>query len=57
MFHCHIFWHKFAGLASVMLVDPAGTRQNVEVTDQWSGLCPAYVLCSSEFFDPTLIYI
>jgi iron transport multicopper oxidase len=42
MFHCHIFWHKFAGLASVMLVDPNGTRKNVEVTDQWNGLCPAY---------------
>ncbi|KAJ3574448.1 hypothetical protein NP233_g1764 [Leucocoprinus birnbaumii] len=42
MFHCHIFWHKFAGLASVQLVDPAGTRKNVHPNQAWEGLCPAY---------------
>ncbi|KAL9711773.1 hypothetical protein Ac2012v2_004845 [Leucoagaricus gongylophorus] len=42
MFHCHIFWHKFAGLASVQLVDPQGTRENVEVNQAWNALCPAY---------------
>ncbi|KAF9443770.1 multicopper oxidase [Macrolepiota fuliginosa MF-IS2] len=42
MFHCHIFWHKFAGLASVQLVDPVDTPKNVQVTPAWEGLCPAY---------------
>lgn len=42
LFHCHIFWHKFAGLASVQLVDPAGTRNNVRPNTAWEGLCPAY---------------
>jgi len=41
MFHCHIFWHKFAGLASVQLVDPQGTRDHVQVNQAWSALCPA----------------
>ena len=41
MFHCHIFWHKFAGLASVQLIDPQGTRDNVQVNQAWSALCPA----------------
>ncbi|KAF5352605.1 hypothetical protein D9756_006314 [Leucocoprinus leucothites] len=42
LFHCHIFWHKFAGLASVQLVDPAATRKNVQPNQAWEGLCPAY---------------
>lgn len=42
MYHCHIFWHKFAGLASVQLVDPVNTQKNVQVNDAWQALCPAY---------------
>jgi iron transport multicopper oxidase len=42
MFHCHIFWHKFAGLASVQLVDPNATRANARPNAAWQRLCPAY---------------
>ncbi|TFL01716.1 Cupredoxin [Pterulicium gracile] len=28
-FHCHIFWHVHAGLATVMLANPDGVRQQV----------------------------
>jgi len=40
MLHCHIFWHKFAGLATVQLVDPKDTRKNVEVNQEWTAACP-----------------
>jgi iron transport multicopper oxidase len=42
LFHCHIFWHKFAGLATVQLVDPNATRQNARPNAAWQRLCPAY---------------
>ncbi|KAJ6523501.1 Cu-oxidase-domain-containing protein [Mycena vulgaris] len=41
-FHCHIFWHYQAGLATVLLNDPAGTRAQVKPDPEWAGLCPAY---------------
>ncbi|KAG6827450.1 hypothetical protein H0H92_011718 [Tricholoma furcatifolium] len=41
-FHCHIFWHKFAGLATVMAVDPSTIREKVKPTKAWEALCPAY---------------
>ncbi|KAJ7686168.1 Cu-oxidase-domain-containing protein [Mycena rosella] len=41
-FHCHIFWHYQAGLATVLLNDPAGTRAQVHPDAAWEGLCPAY---------------
>jgi iron transport multicopper oxidase len=41
-FHCHIFWHLQAGLATVMLADPAGVRQDVHPSKAWEALCPAY---------------
>ncbi|GLB40419.1 putative multicopper oxidase family protein [Lyophyllum shimeji] len=42
MFHCHIFWHKQAGLATVMLSSPADIRQAVHPSRAWQALCPAY---------------
>ncbi|RDB26311.1 Laccase-2 [Hypsizygus marmoreus] len=42
LFHCHIFWHKQAGLATVMLADPAAVRKNTHPTKAWEALCPAY---------------
>jgi len=42
MFHCHIFWHLQAGLATVMLSDPADIRKVVHPSRQWEQLCPAY---------------
>ncbi|KAJ7125986.1 Cu-oxidase-domain-containing protein [Mycena epipterygia] len=41
-FHCHIFWHFWAGLGSVMVSDPEGVRQQVKPTEAWDELCPAY---------------
>ncbi|KAJ7624791.1 laccase subfamily 2 [Roridomyces roridus] len=41
-FHCHIFWHFWAGLGSVMVSDPDGIRQQVRPTEAWDELCPAY---------------
>ncbi|KIK53297.1 hypothetical protein GYMLUDRAFT_250550 [Collybiopsis luxurians FD-317 M1] len=41
-FHCHIFWHMQAGLATVMLADPEGVRDDVHPTEEWLDLCPAY---------------
>ncbi|KAJ6536430.1 Cu-oxidase-domain-containing protein [Mycena vulgaris] len=41
-FHCHIFWHYQAGLATVLLNDPAGTRAQVKPDPEWDALCPAY---------------
>ncbi|GLB33193.1 putative multicopper oxidase [Lyophyllum shimeji] len=41
-FHCHIFWHLAAGLATVMATDPAGTRAGVQPNAAWQRLCPAY---------------
>ncbi|KAF5382222.1 hypothetical protein D9615_004365 [Tricholomella constricta] len=42
MFHCHIFWHKQAGLATVMLSSPADIRQNANPSAAWKELCPTY---------------
>jgi iron transport multicopper oxidase len=42
MFHCHIFWHLQAGLATVMLSDPADISKVVRPTAAWNALCPAY---------------
>ncbi|KAG6817658.1 hypothetical protein H0H87_005415 [Tephrocybe sp. NHM501043] len=42
LFHCHIFWHKFAGLATVMVSDPANIRKKVKPSAAWQALCPAY---------------
>ncbi|KAJ6480709.1 Cu-oxidase-domain-containing protein [Mycena vitilis] len=41
-FHCHIFWHYQAGLATVLLNDPAATRAQVKPNAAWENLCPAY---------------
>ncbi|TFK32648.1 Cu-oxidase-domain-containing protein [Crucibulum laeve] len=41
-FHCHIFWHKQAGLATVMLVDPDTVRAKEKPSKAWEELCPAY---------------
>ncbi|KAF5346493.1 hypothetical protein D9756_010060 [Leucocoprinus leucothites] len=42
LFHCHIFWHKQAGLATIMLVDPATVQSTVKPSKAWEALCPAY---------------
>ncbi|KAJ7464445.1 Cu-oxidase-domain-containing protein [Mycena latifolia] len=41
-FHCHIFWHMNAGLASVMAVGMNETRAVVHPTGAWDDLCDAY---------------
>ncbi|KAJ7218273.1 Cu-oxidase-domain-containing protein [Mycena rebaudengoi] len=41
-FHCHIFWHMSAGLASVMVSSPDDTRALVHPTQEWNRLCDAY---------------
>ncbi|KAF9440370.1 multicopper oxidase [Macrolepiota fuliginosa MF-IS2] len=41
-FHCHIYWHKQAGLATVMLADPATVQTVVHPSKAWEALCPAY---------------
>ncbi|PBK59777.1 Cu-oxidase-domain-containing protein [Armillaria solidipes] len=41
-FHCHIFWHLQAGLATVMLADPADATSEIEPDALWDSLCPAY---------------
>ncbi|KAF9451477.1 multicopper oxidase, partial [Macrolepiota fuliginosa MF-IS2] len=40
-FHCHIYWHKQAGLATVMLADPATVQTAVHPSKAWEALCPA----------------
>ncbi|KAF8071931.1 Cu-oxidase-domain-containing protein [Lyophyllum atratum] len=42
LFHCHIFWHKQAGLATVMLASPSDIRTAVHPSRAWQALCPAY---------------
>ncbi|KAJ3766447.1 Cu-oxidase-domain-containing protein [Lentinula raphanica] len=41
-FHCHIFWHFQAGLATVMASGLDETRKEVHPTKAWDALCPAY---------------
>ncbi|KAJ7685843.1 Cupredoxin [Mycena rosella] len=41
-FHCHIFWHYQAGLATVLLNNANATRAEVHPTPAWEALCPAY---------------
>ncbi|KAK7024884.1 laccase 2 [Favolaschia claudopus] len=41
-FHCHIFWHMNAGLASVMAAGPDETRAQVKPDAEWDDLCDAY---------------
>ncbi|KAF8832822.1 hypothetical protein HHX47_DHR1001852 [Lentinula edodes] len=41
-FHCHIFWHFQAGLATVMASGLEETRKEVNPTKAWDALCPAY---------------
>ncbi|KAK0454042.1 Cu-oxidase-domain-containing protein [Desarmillaria tabescens] len=41
-FHCHIFWHLQAGLATVMLADPADAATQIEPDAIWDSLCPTY---------------
>jgi len=41
-FHCHIFWHMNAGLATVMLMDPDGVANVTHPSSEWDALCPAY---------------
>ncbi|KAF9450464.1 multicopper oxidase [Macrolepiota fuliginosa MF-IS2] len=41
-FHCHIYWHKQAGLATVMLADPVTVQTAVHPSKAWEALCPAY---------------
>jgi hypothetical protein len=43
MFHCHIFWHKQAGLATVLLSDPTDIRKIEKPSAAWEQLCPMYV--------------
>ncbi|KXN92680.1 Laccase-2 [Leucoagaricus sp. SymC.cos] len=47
-FHCHIYWHKQAGLATLMLVDPATIQSTVHPSKAWEALCPAYNALPSE---------
>ncbi|KAJ7185038.1 Cu-oxidase-domain-containing protein [Mycena filopes] len=41
-FHCHIFYHFVAGLASVIVGGPDEIRNQVHPSEQWDDLCPAY---------------
>nr|AGO04563.1 laccase 8 [Lentinula edodes] len=41
-FHCHIFWHFQAGLATVMASGLDEIREQVHPTQAWDALCPAY---------------
>ncbi|KAJ3809164.1 Cu-oxidase-domain-containing protein [Lentinula aff. lateritia] len=41
-FHCHIFWHFQAGLATVMASGLDETRETVKPTQAWTDLCPTY---------------
>ncbi|KAG6913819.1 hypothetical protein DXG01_004111, partial [Tephrocybe rancida] len=41
-FHCHIFWHMQAGLATVMASSPETIRQTVKPDRAWDALCPQY---------------
>ncbi|KAJ6569737.1 Cupredoxin [Mycena vulgaris] len=41
-FHCHIFFHFWAGLGSVIVGGTDEVRQQVHPTDAWDALCPAY---------------
>ncbi|KAF5378372.1 hypothetical protein D9757_010870 [Collybiopsis confluens] len=41
-FHCHIFWHFQAGLATVMASGLDQIRKEVHPTPAWERLCPAY---------------
>ncbi|EIM92984.1 laccase subfamily 2 [Stereum hirsutum FP-91666 SS1] len=41
-FHCHIFWHMQAGLATVMASGLDDIRANTLPDDEWESLCPAY---------------
>nr|BAE53770.1 hypothetical protein [Termitomyces sp. NS/Mg] len=42
-FHCHIFWHMQAGLATVMASGLDGTdRADIHPNRAWENLCPAY---------------
>ncbi|KAJ4479348.1 Cu-oxidase-domain-containing protein [Lentinula aciculospora] len=41
-FHCHIFWHFQAGLATVMASGLDEVREQVHPTNAWNALCPAY---------------
>ncbi|KAF8890405.1 Cupredoxin [Infundibulicybe gibba] len=41
-FHCHIFWHMQAGLATVMASGLDTTRAEVHPDKAWEELCPAY---------------
>ncbi|KAJ7464453.1 Cu-oxidase-domain-containing protein [Mycena latifolia] len=46
-FHCHIFWHFNAGLASVIAGGLEEVRQQVHPTEAWDALCPAYAALPS----------
>ncbi|KAG6901796.1 hypothetical protein C0995_007822 [Termitomyces sp. Mi166 len=48
-FHCHIFWHKAAGLATVMVADPKTIQKDTKPSQAWKALCPAY-----DALDPAL---
>ncbi|KAF7370186.1 Laccase 2 [Mycena sanguinolenta] len=41
-FHCHIFFHMNAGLASVIAQGLNETRTDVHPTEAWDNLCDAY---------------
>ena len=41
-FHCHIFWHKQAGLASVMASGLDEIRAKVNPDSEWAELCETY---------------
>lgn len=40
--HCHIMWHLRAGLATVLLANPAGVGEEVRPTVALRALCPVY---------------
>ncbi|KIK53955.1 hypothetical protein GYMLUDRAFT_207072 [Collybiopsis luxurians FD-317 M1] len=41
-FHCHIFWHFHAGLATIMASGLDDIRADVHPTPEWEALGPAY---------------
>ncbi|ETW78385.1 laccase 13 variant 1 [Heterobasidion irregulare TC 32-1] len=47
-FHCHIFWHRQAGLATVMASGTDEVRADLHPDGSWSSLCPAYEALPAE---------
>ncbi|TFK35101.1 Cu-oxidase-domain-containing protein [Crucibulum laeve] len=47
-FHCHIFWHMQAGLATVMASGLDDIRNDVKPDNDWAQLCAAYAALPSD---------